>query len=133
MILQVKMVRAAVAAAVLAMAGPESCCAQSGLSRLDEALFKAAYDGNAARARLLLRRGANPNASNIDGEAVLLSAIDSGNAHVVRLLLMRGASARIQGGPINDTALMQAVDGGNIEIVKLLLEKGVDTAAKDDL
>lgn len=90
-------------------------------------LHLAAFFGGEAATRLLLERGADPDAEAHNPTRVtpLHSAVAGGSAAVVRLLLDRGAAvdARQQMG---FTPLMGAAANGRLEILKLLLERGAD-------
>lgn len=77
-----------------------------------------------AIARLLLSKGANPNAPCYDGSSLLQQAIqyDDGKAAIPRLLLDYGASIKGEDGAY---ALMSAVTTGNLAVAALLLARGV--------
>jgi ankyrin repeat protein len=113
-------------------------------------LYVAVGEGDAARVRTLLNRGADPNdASKGDPklhteayrgipfkgwDTPLILAVETGNAEVARLLLDKGADVRgtkRHGGTFGDkrpgpTPLAAAVDGGDPALVRLLLERGAD-------
>ena len=79
-------------------------------------------------ARLLLERGADPNATTDYGTTPLSSALNNKEQEVVSLLLDRGALVN-PGGP---SPLAQALDrSGNKAIVRLLLERGADPNGRD--
>ena len=71
-----------------------------------------------AKTRLLLDRGAEPNArSNYDRTALSLAAGQAGSEAVVRLLLERGAA-------VVPGALTNAANRGNLELVRVFLKAG---------
>jgi ankyrin repeat protein len=97
---------------------------------LDLALIAA--DDQPEAARLLLQRGADPNAHGEKGGTALTAAAFSAQPEVVRLLLEHGANA---GAALADdtrrTPLYLAANGQGdeehaIEVAKLLLDKGAD-------
>lgn len=101
------------------------------------ALMDAAFSGNVAIARELLKSGANPNLLNAKGRTALHSAVISGNADMVALLLKSGADPNVFG---NDDEKMSALDlalrrwasededdraGGISDVLELMLKKGM--------
>jgi ankyrin repeat protein/mono/diheme cytochrome c family protein len=88
--------------------------------------------GNSRTVRLLLDRGADPNAKNVFGATALMAAASAGDAETVRALLDRGADVNAKpnmdpngfawGG--GRTALMWAAFQGNEPLIRLLLERG---------
>lgn len=104
------------------------------------ALMIAAADGQADIVRILLEKGADPNASvtkdfTVDGKSVfegstpLMAAAYAGYDEVVALLIEAGAgvSAKTKYG---GTALMAAAAGGHLAAVKLLAENGAEVNAQ---
>lgn len=93
------------------------------------ALAIAALNGNADQVRMLLARGADPNAGrgNVLSEATR-GCQSRGNGEVVRLLLDGGADPKIHG---DYTALHRASGLCEPEIVRLLLQRGADPNARD--
>jgi hypothetical protein len=98
---------------------------------LDEELFVAAMDGDAARVKELLRKGANVNASVADGWTPLHLAAAEGHADAAKLLLEHGAdvNARTKDGV---TPLHLAAAEGRAGVARLLLEHGADPSIRDD-
>ena len=87
-------------------------------------LMYAALYGDGKSVRLLLDKGANPNAQNDDGGTALMYATDS--AEKTKLLLDGGANPNLRSGE-GLTALLIAVgQTGTFPVVKLLLDTGVD-------
>ena len=91
-------------------------------------IMYAALYGDAEAVRLLLDKGANPNAQNDGGGTALMYAIE--DVEKSRLLLDRGADPNARSGE-GRTALMIAVgQAGSNAVVKLLLEKGASASAR---
>jgi len=82
---------------------------------LNGKLLESASAGDSARVKVLLSKGANPNAKNIYGWPVLMKAVGGGNTEVVKLLLDHGAAANA-GNSWERTALHEAARRGNLEI-----------------
>lgn len=88
--------------------------------------------GDAAPLRVLLERGADPDARDGDGNAAIHLATAHENAeHILPVLLAHSADidSRTRKG---ETPLMIAVKNGRADIVKLLIDSGADIGAKDD-
>ena len=75
--------------------------------------------------RLLLDRGADPNARRYDRVAPLQRASENGNVEIARLLVVHGASVEVQ-DKYGRTPLDVATEEQHEEIVKLLLEHRVE-------
>lgn len=101
----------------------------------DSLLMLAAYNGQAAAARVILEAGGNPELANDRGQTPLAGAAFKGDADIVRLLLEHGAQvdgAQVDGaGDGTRTALMVAAMFDRTEIVALLLAHGADPARRD--
>jgi ankyrin repeat protein len=91
-------------------------------------IMYAALYGDGDAVRLLLDKGANPNARNNQGGTALMYAID--NEEKTRLLLDHGADPNLHSGE-GRTALQIATGrAGAYPIVKLLLDKGADAGGR---
>jgi len=92
---------------------------------LQNALFDAAYRGDADTVRTLLDRGADPNAKARRGNLPLLTTTRQGYFEIVKTLLDRGADVNARNSS-NFTALINAAIGGHFDIVELLLSRGAE-------
>jgi len=87
-------------------------------------IMYAALYGDGEAVRLLLGKGANPNAQNNDGGTALMYATE--DAQKTSLLLRHGANPNLRSGE-GRTALLIAVGRAeSYSVVKLLLENGAD-------
>jgi ankyrin repeat protein len=87
---------------------------------------------NVALVKVLLDRGADTNARNINGETALLLAIRERCTDTVKLLLDKGADANVVAeGASPGTPLTTAVTFGKVWLVKLLLAKGANVNLSD--
>jgi uncharacterized protein len=82
------------------------------------------YDRLAAE---LLRKGANPNASDVSGWSPLIRAAEESNDEIAQMLLERGADVH-HTTELGETALHRA-GGWGLEVARLLLEHGADPNA----
>lgn len=88
------------------------------ISSLSVQLFDAVNNGDLAKMRELLEKGANPNVKWVSGVVPLNNAILLEDIEAVELLISKGADVKYQG------LLTDAVYTGDIDIVKLLVEAG---------
>lgn len=103
--------------------------AQSGDTRLNAQLGKAATEGNAERVRSLIEQGASPNIRDVMGLTPLIHAAMEGNAAVVEALLEGGAETETRDA-FGTTALMYSVEGSGAT-TRALLESGAEVDAVD--
>ena len=110
---------------------------------LDSGISARAIDGNgtpalmsatsfcdAAVVKLLLDRGADPNATNKAGATALMWAIPE--LTKVKLLVARGANVNARSGDLGRTPLLVAAGYPNTaDILRVLVRKGADIKAKD--
>lgn len=92
----------------------------------------ASAQGKADVVRLLLERGADPDARDVFRGTALMRAAWNGHLEAVRALLEGGAKvdARFFSMAVDRTALMVAAQRGHVKIVELLLKMGADVKAK---
>jgi ankyrin repeat protein len=93
-------------------------------------LLQAAYEGDAARAKQLIKAGASVNQPTVFGATPLGEAARRGDAAVMKVLLDAGAdpeSANAEG----QTALMSVARTGSVEAAKLLLKHGARIDARE--
>ena len=93
------------------------------------AMMWAADNGRTETVKLLLDKGADPNAHNAYGWTALMLAAGRGNTEAVRLLLDKGAYSNVQNA-YGRTGLIVATDAGRTEVVKLLLDSRTDPNVK---
>ncbi|MGH9719153.1 MAG: ankyrin repeat domain-containing protein [Bryobacteraceae bacterium] len=91
-------------------------------------IMYAALYGDSEEVRLLLDKGANPNAQNDDGGTALMYAVEDGEK--TRLLLNRGANPNLRSGEGRTALLIAAGWAGSFPAVKLLLENGADAGVR---
>lgn len=82
-------------------------------------------DGQVESARLLLEKGANPNARRVNGYPPLYFAITNGHPRVAKLLIEKGADPNDKGYQ-NASLLAEAASYGQAATARLMLEKGAD-------
>lgn len=92
-------------------------------------LHFACMAGQADAVRVLLERGADPNAASVLGTPLVIA---SGRKHtdVVELLIVKGADPVLTGGREEHTPLHAAAHAGATDIVRLLIDYGVDPDAR---
>ena len=94
------------------------------------ALMSATLFCDAAVVKLLLDRGADPNATNKAGATALMWAIPE--LTKVKLLVARGANVNARSGDLGRTPLLVAAGYPNTaDILRVLVRKGADIKAKD--
>ncbi len=83
-------------------------------------------DGDEARVRGLLGRGACPRAEDSAGYTPLHYAARAGHAAIVRMLLDGGGDVNARTRAGGATPLHRAANQGHLEVVRLLVERGAD-------
>ncbi|MBI3312171.1 MAG: bifunctional diaminohydroxyphosphoribosylaminopyrimidine deaminase/5-amino-6-(5-phosphoribosylamino)uracil reductase RibD [Candidatus Omnitrophica bacterium] len=91
-------------------------------------LVLAATQGNAAGARLLLDRGADPNERDSYGTSPIEAAALGGHAEVVKALVARGGDVNLK-GLLGVTPLMLAAEKGHLEVARELIGSGAEVNA----
>jgi ankyrin repeat protein len=104
---------------------------QASKQELNDQMFEAVRQGDAARVTALLDQGADVNARFRYGMTALFKAAERGNAAVVKVLLDRGVDANVKDTFYGATAMTWALDNKNVDVVRLLLEK--TPSAVDDV
>ena len=79
--------------------------------------------------KLLLEKGAEPDAKDVDGRTPLSWAAGGGHEAVVKLLLEKSAEPEAKDNR-GQTPLLWAAEKGHEAVVKLLLEKGAAPGSK---
>ena len=102
---------------------------------LEASLYVAACNGDTTKAREVLRRGANINATDGDGYSALIAAeactTRPGRPEMVELLIANGAAVNLQARN-GRTALMYAAKNGDTQAVKALLKSGASVNTADN-
>src|SRR5262245_45521736 len=96
---------------------------QASKQELNDQMFEAVRQGDAAKVTALLDQGADVNAKFRYGMTALFKAAERGNASVVKVLLDRGVDVNVKDTFYGATAMTWALDNKNIEVVRMLLEK----------
>jgi ankyrin repeat protein len=96
----------------------------------EEQLIIAASNGDSVSVQILLRRGANINAT-YEGVNALMFASQNGYTDIVRILLKNGAKPNVRAVDGN-TALMMSVLNGYIETAEYLIRNGADINLADN-
>ena len=113
-------------------------------SNYDEALRKAAYDGLLNRTKALLKLGANPNATDEEGQTALHSAVawfqpfmsdmlwrvHHTDPEVLEALIEGGAKLNVQDKK-GVTPLLLACRNGNTKAAEFLSQRGADVKLTD--
>ncbi len=92
-------------------------------------LYFASQSGHVDAVRLLLERGADPNALANIGTPLMIAARRK-KTEIAKLLLEHGADPNFAGGEDNRTPLHEAAYIGADDVVRLLLDHGADTDAR---
>ncbi|MCK4319154.1 ankyrin repeat domain-containing protein [Candidatus Micrarchaeota archaeon] len=92
---------------------------------LNEKLLKASKKGDTEEVELLLKKGADINAKDVNGKTALMWAAGYGPIEIAELLIEKGADVNAR-NEYGQTALMWATMYGHKKIVELLIQKGVD-------
>ena len=93
-------------------------------------LHRISLQGKREVAHILLKLGANVNATDFVGVSPLHRAAENNSAHIIELLLTWGADIDLLGNQ-NDTALAWAVLRNHRDAVRCLVEHGANVLLKD--
>jgi ankyrin repeat protein len=123
---------AAVAAALLAAASAMAGTVDEPV-RADGTtpLQVAAFEGDMAEAKRLIKAGADVRAMNDYGVNAMQLAADSGNTELIALLLKAGADSESPNAD-GETALHLVARAGNVEAAKLLLKAGAKVDPREN-
>lgn len=99
---------------------------ESGLSRDQEDMLNAAWNGQLVEVERLLKDGIDPNSLGEFGVTALSLATQNNQGRVVLSLLEHGADPNMQDHKAGWFPLMWAAYNGNSKLVKLLIEHGAD-------
>lgn len=111
---------------IMSMVIPNCANAQT-----QNALIRAAFNGDLKTVDELLARGVNVNEQNNEGITALFMAAYRGHLEVVKSLLSHGADVNAQTTKGHDTPLIVASQNGHIEVVNELLKKNPDVNAQN--
>src|SRR5579871_5513684 len=89
-------------------------------------LIMAAKNGSAPMIEILLKAGADCNATDEHGTTALMTAASSGSADAVKMLISHGANVNAREGTHGQTALMFAAALNRDAAIRTLLEHGAD-------
>ena len=104
-----------------------TCVAQNANQSLNDQMWEAARQGDAAAVTALLDKGADVNAKFRYGSTALFKAAERGHTDVVRVLLARGADVKVRDTFYGATALTWALQNGHYEAVRAIVEKDKDS------
>ncbi len=93
-------------------------------------LQMAAFEGDVAAAKRLIKAGAKVRATNVYGVNAMQLAADSGNTELIALLLKAGADPASPNAD-GETALHLVARAGNVEAAKSLLKAGAKVDPKE--
>ena len=105
--------------------------AQGSKQELNDQMWEAVRQGDAATVKALLDKGADVNARFRYGTTALFKAAEKGNTEIVKLLLDHGADASVKDTFYQANAMSWALDHSHVEVVRLILEK--DPGSVDDV
>jgi ankyrin repeat protein len=105
--------------------------AQNPKQELNDQMWEAVRQGDAAAVTALLDKGADVNAKFRYGATALFKAAERGHLEVAKVLLARGADVTVKDTFYGATAITWALNNKHVEIVRLLLEK--DASSVEDV
>src|SRR5207244_9164737 len=93
-------------------------------------LYLACTNRSAAMVQKLLAARANPNATLLSGETVLMNCARAGDVRAVKALLAHGADVNAKEPSHDQTALMWAAAERHPQVVEALIASGADVQAR---
>ncbi len=100
---------------------------------LNDQLIEATENDNTEIIEVLLKEGADINATNEDGQTALVIAAEKGHIETVQVLLTTpGINIDAANNKDGSTALMFAAQNGHTNIVNTLIDKGADVNAANN-
>ncbi len=93
-------------------------------------LVEAVINNDSKITAMLLKRGADPNATSSIGNSALMYAVEKGNPEIMKMLVEAGARVNISGFN-NETPLFIAILNNDFQSAKFLLEQGANPNVKD--
>lgn len=99
---------------------------EKGEGNLNHSLFSAVAEGDIEAMLELLEAGADINATDTNGNTVVMTATQKNNVDTVKILIEQGADINIRNDN-QDNVLLYSGAEGLLEIVQLAIEAGADT------
>lgn len=87
---------------------------------INDDLFEAVKKGDKQKVLALIKKGANVNAKDVDGEILLIIASKKGHTEIAKLLITKGADVNAKDND-GETPLMFASENGKLDIINLVI------------
>ncbi len=112
--------------------GVQALGGETDSKRLNLLLQNAVSRGDIAEVKNLLKRGANPDAYDKHGEALLHKAAEHDFFEIAEVLLKAGADPNIQDKAWSHTPLHVTASNGSLQTAKILLSMGASVHIRDE-